>query len=67
MSINNGTIEHAVLVLSGPSGSTNSWYLGLAPAGAPRYAVVVILEENDEIQAAEEIGRLILNEVLGGG
>jgi cell division protein FtsW (lipid II flippase) len=66
MSTNNGFIEHSVLVLSGPSGSTDSWYLGLAPAGAPRFAVVVVLEENDDIHAAEEIGRRILNEVLGG-
>ncbi len=42
MSTNNGVIEHSVLVLSGPSGSKDSWYLGLAPAGAPTFAVVEI-------------------------
>lgn len=61
-----GVIEHSLVVLSGPSGSRNSWYLGLAPASDPRYVVVVILEENSEIAAAEEIGRALLKGVLSG-
>ncbi|HSM58531.1 MAG TPA: penicillin-binding transpeptidase domain-containing protein [Candidatus Sulfomarinibacteraceae bacterium] len=56
--------EHAALVLSGPGGSTNSWYLGLAPAGAPRYAVIVVIEETARLQAAEQVGRPLLDLVL---
>ncbi|MGB3714111.1 MAG: FtsW/RodA/SpoVE family cell cycle protein [Candidatus Promineifilaceae bacterium] len=66
MSEVDGVIEHSFVVLSGPSGSSNSWYLGLAPANDPHYAVVVILEENSEIDAAEEIGRALLKGVLSG-
>ncbi len=66
MAVVDGVIEHSVVVLSGPSGSSNSWYLGLAPANDPRYAVVVILEENSELSAAEETGRAILKGVLSG-
>jgi cell division protein FtsW (lipid II flippase)/cell division protein FtsI/penicillin-binding protein 2 len=66
MSVVDGVIEHSVVVLSGPFGSSNSWYLGLAPAGNPRYALVVILENNSETAAAEEIGRAVLKAVLSG-
>lgn len=59
--------EHSALVLSGPAGSRNAWYLGLAPSGTPRYAVVVVIEDADDISAAQQVGREILSSVLAQG
>lgn len=56
--------EHSVRVLSGPEGSTNSWYLGLAPAHSPRYAVVVVVEGSRDLSPAQEAGRALLQYVL---
>jgi peptidoglycan glycosyltransferase len=57
-------VEHATLVLSGPGPTMNAWYLGLAPAGEPRYAVVIVLENEDDLFAAQQAGRALLNTVL---
>ena len=59
------TIEHVALALSGPGGSTNAWYLGLAPASDPRLAVVVIIEGSDDVGAAQEVGRALLTAAFG--
>lgn len=59
-----GISEHSALALAGPQGTTNAWYLGLAPAGQPRYAVVVIVEEVDDLFSARRIGRTLLQELL---
>ncbi|MBL1131234.1 MAG: hypothetical protein HND44_22615, partial [Chloroflexi bacterium] len=56
-----GRIEFSDRVLSGPDGSTNSWYVGLAPAGSPRYLVVVVLEGGTAVQEAAPIGRALLD------
>jgi peptidoglycan glycosyltransferase len=56
--------EHATLVLSGPGPTMNAWYLGLAPAGEPRYAVVIVLENENDLFAAQQAGRALLNMVL---
>jgi peptidoglycan glycosyltransferase len=63
--IREGIREHAALVLTGPEGSKNAWYFGLAPAGEPRYAVVVVIEGNDDLLSAQQAGRLLLDEVIG--
>ena len=60
-----GIKEHAALVLAGPEGSTNAWYLGLAPAAEPRYAVVVVVEGSADLVQAQEAGRTLLKEVIG--
>jgi cell division protein FtsW (lipid II flippase) len=60
-------IEFATLVLSGPEGSTNGWYLGLAPASRPRYAVVVVIEGSDNIFAAQRAGRALLRTAMTVG
>ncbi len=57
-----GRIEYSTLVLSGPEGSTNAWYLGLTPASNPRYAVIVILEESHNAGEAESIGWELLGD-----
>ena len=64
--VKQGITEHSVLVLSGPEGSTNSWYLGLAPANAPRYGVVVVVENTDGQHSADQIGQGVLKLALSG-
>jgi peptidoglycan glycosyltransferase len=56
-------LEHNVLVLSGPENSTNSWYMGMAPATLPRYLVVVVVEGSNDILAAQRVGRALLTAV----
>lgn len=60
-------IEHAALALSGPGGSTNSWYLALSPANDPQMAVIVIVEESQDVSAAQTVGRSLLEAVLSQG
>lgn len=55
-------VEFSIPVISGPEGSTNVWYLGLSPEASPRYGVVVVLEQSDDLTAAENIGREILTQ-----
>ncbi len=50
--------EFSTLVLSGPEGSVNGWYLG----ASTRYAVVVVIENGSDLAKVEEIGRAILQE-----
>lgn len=57
---NDGRVEFSTLVLSGPEGNTNAWYLGLAPAANPQYAVVVVLENSADLAKVTEIGRAML-------
>ncbi|HOU42686.1 MAG TPA: penicillin-binding transpeptidase domain-containing protein, partial [Promineifilum sp.] len=52
--------EFAVSTLSGPDGHYNSWYLGFAPADAPRFVVALVLEDEDAITTAEAVGRAVL-------
>jgi penicillin-binding protein A len=55
--------EFSTQVLSGPDGSMNSWYVGLAPASRPAYLVVVVLENTADLAQVEAIGREMLEEV----
>ncbi len=57
-------IEHAVLALSGPGGSANGWYLALSPANDPQMALVVIIEETQDVAQAQQVGRALLDAVL---
>lgn len=60
-----GTIsEFATLALAGPEGSSNGWYLALAPAQSPRYALVVIIEEPATLYSSVVVGRALLDEIL---
>jgi peptidoglycan glycosyltransferase len=58
-----GFIEHEAIALSGPAGDTTTWYMGMAPSGQPRYAVVLVLEGSDAIDVGREIGRNLLQEI----
>lgn len=62
-----GILERAVMVLSGPEGEHNSWYLGLAPAAEPRYGIVVVVEDDDGASSASAVGRSLLESVLDPG
>jgi cell division protein FtsW (lipid II flippase)/cell division protein FtsI/penicillin-binding protein 2 len=57
---NEGVREFAVSVLSGPSGNRNTWYVGLAPAKAPRFVVALLLEREENATVGEGIGRSLL-------
>ncbi len=52
--------DFAVSPLSGPAGHHNTWYLGFTPADAPRFVVALVLEDVNDIAAAEAIGRAVL-------
>jgi cell division protein FtsI/penicillin-binding protein 2 len=52
--------EHAVRVLAGPRGSTNSWYAGLVDNGPTGYVVILVLEEETDLEHVEQIGRRVL-------
>jgi penicillin-binding protein A len=56
-------LEYSLLVLSGEQ-SNNSWYLGLAPADDPRYALIIVIEDTADPQAAARIGRQLWPAVL---
>ncbi len=57
--VRNGVIEHSALALSGPGQSSDGWYLALAPAAAPRYVLVVVVENVESAEVAAEIGRTL--------
>lgn len=59
-----GLLQYSVAVLSGPAGELNSWYLGLAPATAPRYGAVVVVEDDQAIESASNVGHALLKSVL---
>ena len=56
--------EFAALAVSGLAGEDIGWYLGVAPAGAPRYVVVVVLENSQEVGQAQRTGRALLDYLL---
>jgi len=58
--VNPSVREFSVSVLSGPDGSRNSWFLGMAPATSPRFVVALVMENVTGVQAAERIGRDVL-------
>ena len=57
-------VEFATQALAGPGGSSNAWYLGLAPAQEPRFAVVVVMEGASGTTGAASTGRALLNAAL---
>ncbi len=57
-------IGHLGTALAGPE-RTITWFLGLGPRQAPRYAVVVMLESPDVPEDAAAIGQRLIREVIG--
>ena len=60
----NGLIELNPVVLSGPEGSTNAWYVGMLPGETADFVAVVVLENNDRQAAAADLGRALLGATL---
>jgi peptidoglycan glycosyltransferase len=44
----------------------HAWFMGLAPADQPRYAIAVLLEDAARATDAEDMGREVLEELLAG-
>ncbi len=59
-----GIAGRASVVLAAPDGGTNTWYIGAAPAEAPRYVVALVLENSDDTAQAEQIGEAMLRSAL---
>ncbi|MEJ2751141.1 MAG: penicillin-binding transpeptidase domain-containing protein [Chloroflexota bacterium] len=58
----NGIYEFAPVVLSGPQGSTNAWYVGIQSGQDADYVAVVVLENENSQEAARAAGRALLQE-----
>ena len=56
----NEIAEYQIMVLSGPEGTTNAWYLGLIPGDSPIYGIVVVIEGHENSETAVQIGRKML-------
>jgi cell division protein FtsI/penicillin-binding protein 2 len=50
-----GTLSFAVSALSGLD-SRNGWYLALTPADQPQYAIVVVVENSEDLEIVQEVG-----------
>lgn len=44
----------------------HAWFIGLAPADQPRYAIAVLLEDAANATDAEDLGREVLEELIAG-
>lgn len=53
--IEDGSLSFTVSALAGPD-SSNGWYLALTPIDAPRYAIVVVVEDSVDLDVVQEIG-----------
>ncbi|MBK8901257.1 MAG: hypothetical protein IPM53_08745 [Anaerolineaceae bacterium] len=51
----NGTLSFTVSALSGPE-SRNGWYLALTPANQPQVAIVVVVENSEDLAVVQAIG-----------
>jgi peptidoglycan glycosyltransferase len=61
--LENGIYEFSPLVLSGPEGMKNAWYVGLFPGDQSDYVAVVVLENSASEKDALEAGRALLGTV----
>jgi hypothetical protein len=43
----------------------HAWFIGLAPADQPKYAIAVLLEDAQNASAAEDLGRGVLADLIG--
>lgn len=53
--------EFSPLVISGPEGSTNAWYVGMITTETADYVVIVVLEGSNDELTAQMIGRELLS------
>ncbi len=57
-------IEYESVARSGPDEQSTVWYMALAPASSPRYALVLVLENERDTAVGRAIGREMLEKVL---
>lgn len=57
-------IEYESAARSGPDEQSTVWYMALAPASSPRYALVLVLENERDTAVGRAIGREMLETVL---
>lgn len=57
-------LTFSALVLAKPDGGRNAWFLGMAPADDPQFVLALVLEDVDDAEAAEELGRKLLLEAM---
>jgi peptidoglycan glycosyltransferase len=56
----NGVVAgHAGVALAGP-GRYHAWFIGFAPANAPRYAIAVLIEDSASAAQAAQVGSKVL-------
>ncbi|MBC7226486.1 MAG: FtsW/RodA/SpoVE family cell cycle protein [Thermoflexales bacterium] len=56
-------VGHLGTAAAGEGRPPHAWFLGVAPAGSPRYAVVVLLEHAPDADEAARVGVLMLHAV----
>jgi peptidoglycan glycosyltransferase len=59
----NGLFEFSPVVLSGPQGMTNAWYVGIYPGEDANYVAVIVLENSASEKDALTAGRALLETV----
>ncbi len=62
MRVQDNSAGHGGAAFSG--NREHSWFIGLAPADQPKYAIAVLLEDAKNATDAEDIGRGVLEEVI---
>jgi peptidoglycan glycosyltransferase len=63
MHVQDNTAGHGGTAFSGDR--QHAWFIGLAPAEQPKYAIAVLLEDAQSMTEAEEMGREVLRELAG--
>ncbi|HIQ01887.1 MAG TPA: hypothetical protein EYH30_07125, partial [Anaerolineales bacterium] len=58
-------LGHLGTAVAGQDRPPHAWFLGVAPAGSPRFAVAVLLEHPADPRRAAEVGRALLEATLG--
>jgi peptidoglycan glycosyltransferase len=64
MRVQGNSAGHGGAAISGDR--QHAWFIGLAPADQPKYAIAVLLEDAKNATDAEDIGRGVLEELIGG-
>lgn len=57
-------LGHLGTAVAGEGRRPHAWFLGVAPSGAPQYAVVVLIEHPSDPLRAAELGQILLETAL---
>lgn len=64
MRVQGNSAGHGGAAISGDR--QHAWFIGLAPADQPQYVIAVLLEDAASATDAEDMGRGVLEELIGG-